>query len=83
MSTLDERADINVAEQQRAALGAILNRQRQAFMDDGPPSVALRRNRIDRLMALVLDNTDAFVEAMAADFGTDPRRRRCSPRSSA
>ncbi len=70
MSTLDERADINVAEQQRAALGAILDRQRQAFMDDGPPSVALRRNRIDRLMALVLDNTDAFVDAMAADFGT-------------
>jgi len=70
MSTLDERADINIVEQQRAALGAILNRQRQAFMDDGPPSVAARRNRIDRLMALVLDNTDAFVEAMAADFGT-------------
>ncbi len=70
MSTLDERADINVAEQQRAALGAILDRQRQAFMDDGPPGVALRRNRIDRLMALVLDNTDEFVDAMAADFGT-------------
>src|SRR5271156_7078966 len=70
MSTLDERADINIVEQQRAALGAILNRQRQAFMGDGPPSVAVRRNRIDRLMALVVDNTDAFVDAMAADFGT-------------
>src|SRR5580698_2861286 len=70
MSTLDERADINVAEQLRAELGAILSRQRQAFTDDGPPGVALRRNRIDRLMALVLDNTDAFVDAMAADFGT-------------
>ena len=70
MSTLDERADNNVAEQQRAALGAIVDRQRQAFMDDGPPGVAVRRNRIDRLMALVLDNTDAFADAMAADFGT-------------
>jgi coniferyl-aldehyde dehydrogenase len=69
MSTLDERADSTV-EQRRVALGAILDRQRQAFADDGPPSVALRRNRIDRLMALVLDNTDAFVDAMAADFGT-------------
>src|SRR5271168_1516860 len=69
MSTLDERAD-SAVERQRAALGAILHRQRQAFMHDGPPSVDVRRNRIDRLMALVLDNTDAFVDAMAADFGT-------------
>lgn len=50
-----------------------LTRQRQAFIADGPPSVAVRRNRIDRLLALVLDNADAFVDAMAADFGTRPR----------
>jgi coniferyl-aldehyde dehydrogenase len=48
----------------------MLERQRQAFLAEGPPSVAVRRNRIDRLMALLLDNTDAFVEAMAADYGT-------------
>jgi coniferyl-aldehyde dehydrogenase len=72
MSTLDERAD-TITEDERAALGAILDRQRQAFVDDGPPSVAVRRNRIDRLMALVLDNTDAFVDAMAADFGTQSK----------
>jgi len=69
MSTLDQRTDCTV-EEQRAALAAILDRQRQAFLDDGPPSVGVRRNRIDRLMALVLDNTDAFVDAMATDFGT-------------
>lgn len=69
MSTLDERAD-DTTERQRAALVATLERQRRAFTEDGPPGVALRRNRIDRLMALVLDNTDAFVEAMATDFGT-------------
>ncbi|MET0704534.1 MAG: aldehyde dehydrogenase family protein, partial [Mycobacterium sp.] len=44
--------------------------QRRAFVADGPPSADLRRNRIDRLLALLLDNTDAFVAAMAADFGT-------------
>src|ERR1700712_3753405 len=54
-------------------LGAILNRQRLAFVADGPANVTLRRNRIDRLLALVLDNTDAFVEAMAADYGTRSR----------
>jgi coniferyl-aldehyde dehydrogenase len=72
MSTLDERAD-SAVQQQRAALTAVLDRQRRSFMADGPPSVAIRRNRIDRLMALVLDNTDAFVDAMAADFGTRSR----------
>lgn len=48
----------------------MLERQRQAFLAEGPPSAAVRRHRIDRLMALLLDNSDAFVEAMAADYGT-------------
>lgn len=55
------------------SLDEVLDRQRQAFLADGPPDVALRRNRIDRLLALVLDNADDFVDAMAADFGTRPR----------
>lgn len=50
-----------------------LDRQRRAFLAAGPPDPATRRNRIDRLLALVLDNTDAFVDAMAADFGTRSR----------
>lgn len=33
----------------------------------------MRRNRIDRLLALVLDNADQFVDTMAADYGTRPR----------
>jgi coniferyl-aldehyde dehydrogenase len=67
MSTTEEQLGV---EQRRTELGVILDRQRQAFVAGGPPSVAVRRNRIDRLMSLVLDNTDAFVEAMAADYGT-------------
>jgi coniferyl-aldehyde dehydrogenase len=55
------------------AMRAMLGRQRQAFMAEGPPGVDVRRNRIDRLLALVFENTDAFVDAMAADFGTRPR----------
>jgi coniferyl-aldehyde dehydrogenase len=54
-------------------MSTVLARQRQAFIADGPPSAAVRRNRIDRLLALVLDNADAFVDAMSADFGTRPR----------
>lgn len=69
MSTLDGHAPAAL-ERRLAELGAVLARQRQAFVDEGPPGLAVRRNRIDRLMALVVDHTDAFVEAMAADFGT-------------
>lgn len=54
-------------------MSAILESQRAAFTADGPADAALRRNRIDRLLALVLDNADDFVEAMARDFGTRPR----------
>ncbi|WP_249358425.1 aldehyde dehydrogenase family protein [Nocardia cyriacigeorgica] len=51
----------------------MLRRQRQSFFDDGPPSAAVRRDRIDRLLAMVLDNLDDYVEAMSADFGTRSR----------
>lgn len=54
-------------------LRAILDRQRQGFRADGVPGVAVRRGRIDRLVALVLDNADAFADAMAADYGTRAR----------
>lgn len=57
----------------RAAMLAALQRQRRAFLADGPPSVAERRHRIDRLLSLVLDNADEFVDAMAADYGTRPK----------
>ncbi|CAJ1508783.1 aldehyde dehydrogenase family protein [[Mycobacterium] holstebronense] len=51
----------------------MLEKQRRSFVDDGPPGAAVRRNRIDRLLAMVLDNIDAFTEAMARDFGTRSR----------
>jgi coniferyl-aldehyde dehydrogenase len=71
MSSGDERPESLV--QECAAMRASLHEQRRSFMADGPPDVTVRRNRIDRLLALVLDNTDAFVDAMAADYGTRSR----------
>lgn len=47
-----------------------LERQRAAFLAAGPPSVATRRDRIDRLLAMVLEHTDDFVEATATDYGS-------------
>jgi coniferyl-aldehyde dehydrogenase len=72
MSTTQERVD-GAVDGHRDAMRAILERQRQAFVTEGPPSMAARRDRIDRLLALVLDNADAFVDAMSADYGTRPK----------
>ncbi|WP_024804289.1 aldehyde dehydrogenase family protein [Nocardia sp. BMG51109] len=47
--------------------------QRRAYRQEGPPSAAVRRHRIDRLLALVLDNLDAYVDALSRDFGTRSR----------
>ena len=72
MSTTQEQVD-GAIDGQGDAMRATLERQRQAFVADGPPTIAVRRNRIDRLLALVLDNADAFVDAMSADYGTRPK----------
>ena len=44
--------------------------QRTAFLRDGPPSVEVRRDRIDRLSALTFENADAIAEAIRLDFGS-------------
>ncbi|WP_420115186.1 aldehyde dehydrogenase family protein, partial [Pseudactinotalea sp.] len=50
-------------------MSEVLALQRAAFHRDGPPSAAVRRDRIDRFAHAVLDNTDALVEAISTDFG--------------
>ena len=54
-------------------LEAMLVAQRKAFLEEGPPSLAMRRDRIDRLISWVTDNADAIVEALDADFGSRGR----------
>jgi coniferyl-aldehyde dehydrogenase len=46
--------------------------QREAFLRDGPPSLAVRRNRMDRLSALTYENREALAEAIRLDFGNRP-----------
>jgi coniferyl-aldehyde dehydrogenase len=43
--------------------------QRRAFAADPNPPLAARRERLDRLLALIDDNEDALVAAVDADFG--------------
>ncbi|MDZ7881442.1 MAG: aldehyde dehydrogenase family protein [Mycobacterium sp.] len=47
-----------------------LEHQKRAFISEGPPSAAVRRHRIDRLTALMVDHSDALAQAMRDDFGS-------------
>jgi coniferyl-aldehyde dehydrogenase len=50
-------------------IAAAIDVQRTAFLREGPPTVAVRRDRIDRLAALTLENADEFTHVMSQDFG--------------
>ncbi len=52
-----------------ARLGPVLAKQRAAFTAALPEPMALRRDRIDRAIALLVDHKDAFAKAVSADFG--------------
>jgi len=50
-------------------LRAILDNQRHAFRGEGPVALATRIDRIDRCIALLVDNKEAICEAVNKDFG--------------
>ncbi len=52
-----------------AELHAILDNQRRAFRAEGPVALATRIDRIDRCIALLVDNKEAICEAVDKDFG--------------
>lgn len=47
----------------------VLARQRAAFMAELPVSLAARKDRLKRCIALLKDNADAFAKALSDDFG--------------
>ena len=55
----------NTAE---AELNLILGNQRAAFKAEGPVALATRVDRIDRCIALLVDNKEAICEAVDKDF---------------
>lgn len=57
-----------------AELRAIVERQRSAFMHDGPPSLADRRGSLTKLKQVLLDRREDFVQAVSADFGHRSRQ---------
>lgn len=50
-------------------LQALLDRQRAAFLRDGPPSAEIRIERLDRCIGLLADNTGRLANAVAKDYG--------------
>ena len=51
----------------------VLNRQKAAHLRDGAPSAALRIDRLNRCIALLVDHRRAIEDAVAADFGARSR----------
>ena len=52
-----------------ARMADVLKRQRAAFTAALPEPVSVRRDRIDRAIALLIDHKDDFAKAVSADFG--------------
>ncbi|MEQ1497199.1 MAG: coniferyl aldehyde dehydrogenase [Novosphingobium sp.] len=47
----------------------VLGRQRAAFTAAMPEAMSVRRDRIDRAIAMLIDHKDALAKAVSADFG--------------
>jgi coniferyl-aldehyde dehydrogenase len=50
-------------------LRATLERQRAAFLRDGPPSYRERRRHLQQLLRMILDHQDQILAAIRDDFG--------------
>jgi coniferyl-aldehyde dehydrogenase len=61
---------ITAADTSPEAMKALLSRQRASFLKEGPPSIETRIDRIDRVIALLVDNKDAISTALSEDFGS-------------
>lgn len=61
---------MNAAEPTRVPdMAAILARQREAFLRDGPPSLVQRRADLDRLRRALIEQREPIEHALAEDFG--------------
>lgn len=58
-----------MADDKRDLLESVLKLQRDAFTASRPETMAIRKDRIKRAMALLEDHGEAFCRAMSADFG--------------
>jgi len=53
-----------------SALRALLDKQRAAYLRDGPPSAEVRIDRLDRAIAILVDHQEEIADALTKDFGS-------------
>lgn len=58
-----------MADTELNRLQVVLDRQRSAFTAAMPEPQSIRRDRLDRAIALLIDHKDTFAKAVSADFG--------------
>ena len=54
---------------------AILDAQRKSFLNAQPESMAVRRDRLDRAIAMLVDHAEDFCKVMSEDFGHRSREQ--------
>jgi coniferyl-aldehyde dehydrogenase len=52
------------------SMRALLDKQRAAYLRDGPPSAEVRIDRLDRCIGLLVDHQDQIADALNKDFGS-------------
>jgi coniferyl-aldehyde dehydrogenase len=52
------------------SMRTLLDKQRAAYLRDGPPSAEVRIDRIDRCIGLLVDHQDEIADALNKDFGS-------------
>jgi coniferyl-aldehyde dehydrogenase len=57
------------------SMEGILERQREAFTAARPEPLSVRRDRLERLIAMTNEHGEALADAMSADFGHRSRRQ--------
>ena len=56
-------------EEAKARMLSLLEAQKRAHIREGAPSVALRKDRLNRCISILVDHQKEIVEAVNADFG--------------
>lgn len=59
----------NAIARDTAAMQLLLDRQRASFTAELPVTAAVRKDRLQRALKLVLEHKDGFVKALSDDFG--------------
>ena len=51
-------------------MNEVLNPQKKKFINDGPPSIELRIDRLNRLKSMLIENRYELTDALSSDFGS-------------